>query len=217
MLSKETLDRAKQLDKEYFGDREMARLVKALSAQVKSMEKEPTLTNLRKQFGDVLFILASFERNTGWELDQLLADALVKIEKRRAERHYYEAHITVEPVFDEQLTDFKKVCQEYGFHVATLLMKKRKEDKAERSANDSFATGRSISYSDLEDRMLKLVQTLSEKGFKVWRYKIESTLLDSRYNDEMLTLEEDNLPEKERNPRSPADGALSGKKTKIKR
>ncbi len=210
LLQQETLDRAKTLDKEYFGDRELKRLIEALAVQVRSMQEEPTKTNYRKQMGDIMFILASFERNTGWELDELLNDALVKIEARRKRRHYYEAHVTIEPVFGERLQEFAQISKKFGFHVAELLMQKRKEDTPERSAKDSFCTGRSISRSDIEYRADKLVDALLLAGFQVWRHKIEETLSDSRYEKD-TRLQEENLPDKEKNPRPPADGALAGK------
>jgi len=93
---------------------------------------------------------------------------------------YFECHITVEPVFDERLEEFRQIAKQYAFRVADLLMKKRKSDTEERSKNDTFCTGRSASYSDINTRMLALVDKLNESGFKVWRYKIENTLVDMR-------------------------------------
>lgn len=118
--------------------------------------------------------------------------------------NYYEAHVTIEPVFEDRLDSFKEICKCFGFHVAILLLKKRKEDLPERSAEDSFCTGRSYSYQDIEYRMLSLIKILGESGFKVWRYKIEITLIDSRYDDSKLRLDKEFLPEKEVNPRLPA-------------
>lgn len=92
---------------------------------------------------------------------------------------YYEAHITIEPTFDQKLDLFKVICEDYGFKVAELLMKKRKDDTLERSSLDSFCTGRSKSYDDLNSRMMNLVEKL-QPHFKVWRYKLEATLLDVR-------------------------------------
>lgn len=215
MLRDETLRRAQQLDKKYFGNRGIDRLVKALFAQARAMKSEPTKTNIRKQAGDMLFVLAALERNTGWPLDELLSDAIQKILKRRRDRHYYEAHVTIEPVFGERREEFTKIAREYGFHVAELLMQKRKKDSPIRSSKDAFCTGRSISSADLEDRMVELVRALKAARFQVWRYKIESTVLDSRYDDSLIPLHQGALPEKERKPGSPAEGALSGKKRKL--
>lgn len=50
--------------------------------------------------------------------------------------------------------------------------------------------------------MFALMTALKAEGFKVRRYKIENTLLDSCYNDEGR----ESLPEKERQPRSPRTG-----------
>lgn len=97
---------------------------------------------------------------------------------------YYEAHITVEPVFEERHARFVEVCRKYRFRVATLLMQKRKDDTPERSKDDSFCTGRDVMYDDLKGRTLDLVAALVRDGFKVWRYKIEAALLDEHVNRE---------------------------------
>ena len=91
---------------------------------------------------------------------------------------YYECHITVEPVFDERLKELHGICLPYKFKVADLLMKKRSSDKEERSANDTFTTSRSPSFEEMHDRMMRCVESLKEKGFAVWRYKIEAVILD---------------------------------------
>jgi hypothetical protein len=102
--------------------------------------------------------------------------------------HYFEAHVTIEPVFDERLDNFAEICSKYKFRVAELLMKKREEHQELRSKYDSFCTGRGVSYKDLELRMIELIKNLKQREYKVWRYKIESTLLDSKYKDDLKLL-----------------------------
>ena len=211
-MKPETLEEARRIDDIYFGNRNLQQILNVLFSQVDSLRREQTLVNAQNQVGDILFALVSVARNQNWDLDQLLRDTNIKIKNRRANRHYYEAHITIEPVFEKDLEKFKEICKEFDFHVAELLMKKRKKDTGKRSTNDSFCTGRSISYSDIEMRMLELIEKLKKLSFKVWRYKIESTLLDSRYDDSKFPLVRSDLPSKESDPRSPAEGALSGKK-----
>lgn len=92
----------------------------------------------------------------------------------------YESHITIEPVFDEQLELFSNISTKYNFKPAKLFMQKQRADTPERSSRDTFCTGHSDTYEDMEDRMLKLVESLIHNGFKVWRYKIEHILLDVR-------------------------------------
>ncbi len=96
---------------------------------------------------------------------------------------YYEAHITIEPVFDGERELAAGICKPYGFKLADLLMKKRSEDTEERSANDTFMTGHSKSYKDIAERTKECIIHLQKLGYKVWRYKIEDTLLDSRSED----------------------------------
>lgn len=96
---------------------------------------------------------------------------------------YFECHVTVEPLFEERLIEFKEICNQHGFRVADLLMQKRQDDTPERSKHDSFCTGRSTDYGDIHNRMCRLCQDLQVNGVKVWRYKIENTLVDSNVND----------------------------------
>lgn len=98
---------------------------------------------------------------------------------------YFECHITVEPLFDERLADFKEIAQTHQFRIADLLMQKRATDTPERSQHDSFCTGRSTDYEDLWSRMCALVNDLGTTGIRVWRYKIENTLLDSNVQDSL--------------------------------
>lgn len=211
-ISDESVENAAKLDEEYFGSVTLDRSVEVINSQANSMRPASSKTNVYEQAGDLLFALVSLARNQGWNLERMLQDATVKVESRRNSRHYYEAHVTVEPCFDDELERFKVICRDYKFHVAHLLMQKRKSDSEERSKNDSFCTGRGISYTDIKTRMLALVERLDKEGFKVWRYKIESTLLDSRYDDSEHPLDKDSLPEKEKDPKPPADGALPGRK-----
>ncbi len=203
-MKKENVERARFVDKEYFGNISLEQSVDVLESALEIMKDELTQVNVRRKAGDMLFALIALARNQGWDLDELLKEATAKVESKQRERHYYEAHITIEPVFEERLKEFKEVSGKFDFRVAELLMRKRTEDVPERSSNDSFCTGRSISYSDIKTRMLNLVKNLRDSGFKVWRYKIESTLLDSRYDDSKLPLDRSKLPEKERTPRPPA-------------
>ena len=46
---------------------------------------------------------------------------------------YYEAHITIEPLFDEQIMPVYAIAACHKFRLAELLMKKRSEDTPERS------------------------------------------------------------------------------------
>lgn len=124
---------------------------------------------------------------------------------------YYESHIAIDPVFDEKLEQFRMLCADHRFMVADFLMQKRKHDRPERSASDLFCTGRSKSFEDLQKRMFDLTHLLISNGFKVWRYKIEQTLVDSRYDDKQFPLDRAALPEKERNPKDPTEFPADGR------
>ena len=96
------------------------------------------------------------------------------------ETKYFECHITIEPVFAEQLLLFQEICGEYGFRVADLFMQRDREDTPERSSKDTFCTGRDKDYRGIEVRMHRLVAQLRDHDFDVWRQKIEAVVLDER-------------------------------------
>lgn len=99
---------------------------------------------------------------------------------------YYECHLTLDPVVGEELKTLKALCEAYDFRVASLYLAKGKSLKA--SNLDAFTTGRSAVYSELNHRMIDLIQMLKASGFVAKRYKIESALLDSRVDDQLNLL-----------------------------
>jgi hypothetical protein len=100
-------------------------------------------------------------------------------------KHYYESHITIEPVFDDHDLKFiRAFAATHSFKLADLLMRKRDADTEERSSKDTFMTGHSKDLGDIKQRTRAIVKGLQSSGFKVWRYKIEDIVLDSRIEDE---------------------------------
>lgn len=96
---------------------------------------------------------------------------------------YFECHITIEPVFDERLSQIKEIATRHGFRVADLLFQKRKEDTPTLSKYDTFMTMHHVFLEDMKFAMINLISELIESGFKVLRYKIEDIVLDSRIED----------------------------------
>lgn len=86
---------------------------------------------------------------------------------------YFETHITIDPVPEEQEIELKQIVSGFGFRVAELYMKKGK-----RSILDSFMTTRGTDYEDVLLRTEACVDSLIDNGYHVRRYKIENTLLD---------------------------------------
>lgn len=105
-------------------------------------------------------------------------------------KHYYEIHITIEPVFDDRLEGLKHIALMSGFKVASLLMKKRAEDTEQRSRYDTFMTSHTQVLSEAIGNVRDMTRLLQREGFKVWRYKIEDIVLDSRIKDELNLLGE---------------------------
>jgi hypothetical protein len=96
---------------------------------------------------------------------------------------YHEIHVTIEPQFEERLDDVKELAKKHGFKVAELLMQKRKSDTPERSKYDTFLTGHVHLLDHAIESVKNIVKVLEENHFKVWRYKIEDVVIDSRYDD----------------------------------
>lgn len=96
---------------------------------------------------------------------------------------YLEAHITIEPVFDDERERAGAIGKAHGFKLAHLLMQRERGDTPERSSRDTFMTGHSKFCDEIQARTRACVEALRGAGFKVWRYKIENTVLDSRNED----------------------------------
>jgi hypothetical protein len=102
--------------------------------------------------------------------------------------HYFECHVTIEPIFEERLAQASEIAKRHYFRVAELLMKKREEDTETRSKYDTFMTGRNKYYDKLQYNMVALIIELKGAGFVVWRYKIEDTIIDSKIDDLLLLI-----------------------------
>lgn len=89
--------------------------------------------------------------------------------------YYFEAHITIDPVLDEnELERLKSLVSASGFRVAKLFMQK----SLSKSNLDSFMTAKNKEYDAILDSTIKTVARLKENGYGVRRYKIENILLD---------------------------------------
>jgi len=98
---------------------------------------------------------------------------------------YYEAHITIDPVFDERRAFAGDLAAQNNFRLAKLIMRKREADDEQPAQDDTFMTGHGTDLDDIRDRTRAVVKRLQVFGFKVRRYKIEDTILDSRSHDEL--------------------------------
>ena len=95
---------------------------------------------------------------------------------------YFEAHVTIDPVLEEdRLSALKRYAEQNDFRVAELLMRKGGQHE-----DDSFLTARDTNYGDLQLKVIQLVRRLRLEGFVVRRYKIENTLIDSTIEGDLL-------------------------------
>lgn len=96
---------------------------------------------------------------------------------------YYEAHVTIDPVPEDQRETLQKMVTPDKFKLAKLLM-----DKGVPSQLDTFMTGHGKDLEDITSRVKNVCETLIKSGYKVRRYKIEDTILDSRFKDVLQVL-----------------------------
>ena len=117
-------------------------------------------------------------------VQKTVADVL----ERNTAKLYFEAHVTIEPVFGRGLNLAKAISEKYNFKVAELLMKKRENDTPQRSRCDTFMTGHAKHLDELKGRMVGLIAELRLHGFKVRRAKVENTVMDTRNCDDWRLL-----------------------------
>lgn len=102
----------------------------------------------------------------------------------RTTKHYYESHVTIDPVFGARRALLADIARNYEFRIAPLFMRKSQADiEGQPHNDDAFMTGHSVNDKDITDRTSELVHALRTHNFAVRRYKIEETMCDSRTED----------------------------------
>jgi hypothetical protein len=100
---------------------------------------------------------------------------------------YYEAHVTIDPVFGELKERVALAAAKYNFKMAKLVIQ-HSPTHSEEHIDDAFLSTRGDNYEDVETRTTWLVLDLKGHEVTIRRYKIEATLLDSRAKDELILL-----------------------------
>jgi hypothetical protein len=95
---------------------------------------------------------------------------------------YFECHITVEPCGDDY-AKLEQIGKPFNFKPATFLM-----SKDDSLVADAFISGRSRDYEDIVERMRGVLKVLATTGYTILRYKIENTLVDTKYRGDSLGL-----------------------------
>lgn len=109
---------------------------------------------------------------------------------------YYEIHVTIEFPGEEHIETLREFCKPYEFHMGDLLLMKNEDEKSHKdlffTAREELPTGGTIvtqeahkytKYTRAKIRTELFCRALKIMGYKVIRYKIEETLIDSKYND----------------------------------
>lgn len=97
--------------------------------------------------------------------------------------HYYEAHITLEDT--DRPEDLQSLLTDLGIKVVDLV-----NIPLDGLLNEEgiITTLHSNRLDLLKDRVVYSVQALQSNGYKVLRYKIESTIFDSKHHDKFQLL-----------------------------
>lgn len=95
---------------------------------------------------------------------------------------YYECHVTIEPVEGDMAHILRELSIQHNFRVSTFVMHK------DGSTPDAFTSARDASYACMLTRMVAFISALREGGYKIKRYKIEDTILDSNHGGDSLGL-----------------------------
>ena len=90
---------------------------------------------------------------------------------------YYEAHITVEAGLDCYWTDFTNLFP------GTFKCSKFDEDQVDDYNGKWFMSARDTDLDSIILTIRMAVERLEHLGFSVLRWKIEDTVLDSKYGD----------------------------------
>jgi len=106
---------------------------------------------------------------------------------------YYEAHVTIDPVFGEQRENAMLIAERHGFRLAELIMRKNLDDDAHMAKDDTFMTGRSRDLAYLTVNLQRLVKDMQDEGYSVRRYKIEDCIVDSQLMDDFRFLGRDDF------------------------
>lgn len=92
---------------------------------------------------------------------------------------YYECHVTVDQEsIGDKMEILKDLAADRLFRVSEIV--ETRWALTERHTTDTICTSRGRTYDALWKRMQDLMSDLRAAGFKIYRYKIEATVLDEK-------------------------------------
>lgn len=96
--------------------------------------------------------------------------------------HYYEACIEIKPLDKKRLKELKVALDAIDFQIVDLVAIKRGDEL------NIITTSHAKNLQALNNRVGTAVRILQKLGYTVMRYKIESTVLDSKHEDKLGVL-----------------------------
>lgn len=85
---------------------------------------------------------------------------------------YFEAHITIEPVYGERLNKLEDICDQLGWRISKFLTYTNIDEP------NAFISYRLDDMADIYENTISMYWALINNAFVVKRYKIEDILLD---------------------------------------
>lgn len=97
--------------------------------------------------------------------------------------HYYEAHINLGDMSEELENKLQNFLETINFKTTDIVA--MPYDGLEQEEFYKIITTKDSSLRNLTSRIENAVSLLRFKGYTVQRYKIESTIFDSKYEDKL--------------------------------
>lgn len=97
-------------------------------------------------------------------------------------KYYFEAHITVDQKENEFWSEFINICPSYFKH------SKFDVDDVDNYHGKWFMSARSEELENIKLLVKSTIDILNNFGYNVVRWKIEDTLFDSKYGDNIFEI-----------------------------
>lgn len=122
----------------------------------------------------------NFQNKAWWAALDSAQQAVLVPDPAVCSRLYYEAHVTVPPLNQQQLEQVDGLCQAMGWRRSTFELHK------DGLVPNAFVSARHENRDSIVGMTAEMCHALRHMGLQVLRWKIEDTLLDSNKGDQLL-------------------------------
>lgn len=121
--------------------------------------------------------MSSLVKSQPWQAVDRDGNTVFQEDETVFSRLYYEAHITIPPLEADQIADVDQLCAAQGWRRSTFEMHK------DGLVPNAFVSARHVNRDTIVCMVHSMVCNLRAMGYKILRWKIEDTLLDSSKGD----------------------------------